>query len=69
MLFKQERHSFFLLPSDFDQLPNNIPVSAMIADTEEKKGFIDYFVSLTSTPDSSLSLDQKGQQLTFLFPF
>ncbi|XP_037106214.1 neutrophil cytosol factor 4 [Syngnathus acus] len=29
--------------SDFDQLPNNIPISATIADIEEKKGFIDYF--------------------------
>ncbi|XP_077380592.1 neutrophil cytosol factor 4 isoform X3 [Festucalex cinctus] len=37
----------FLLPfypsSDFDQLPNNVPISATIADIEEKKGFIDYF--------------------------
>lgn len=31
--------------SDFDQLPLNIPVSAAIADVEEKKGFIDYYVS------------------------
>ncbi|XP_038568731.1 neutrophil cytosol factor 4 [Micropterus salmoides] len=30
--------------SDFDQLPHNIPISAAIADIEEKKGFIDYFV-------------------------
>uniref|UniRef100_A0A7N6B6Y2 Neutrophil cytosol factor 4 n=1 Tax=Anabas testudineus TaxID=64144 RepID=A0A7N6B6Y2_ANATE len=30
--------------SDFDQLPHNIPVSATIADIEEKKGFIDYFM-------------------------
>ncbi|XP_020499023.2 neutrophil cytosol factor 4 [Labrus bergylta] len=29
--------------SDFDQLPHNIPVSATIADIEEKKGFIDYY--------------------------
>ncbi|XP_023286971.1 neutrophil cytosol factor 4 [Seriola lalandi dorsalis] len=29
--------------SDFDQLPHNIPISAAIADIEEKKGFIDYF--------------------------
>uniref|UniRef100_A0A3B5MNZ0 Neutrophil cytosolic factor 4 n=1 Tax=Xiphophorus couchianus TaxID=32473 RepID=A0A3B5MNZ0_9TELE len=29
--------------SDFDQLPDNIPISATIADVEEKKGFIDYF--------------------------
>uniref|UniRef100_A0A0S7EQW5 NCF4 n=1 Tax=Poeciliopsis prolifica TaxID=188132 RepID=A0A0S7EQW5_9TELE len=29
--------------SDFDQLPDNIPISAAIADIEEKKGFIDYF--------------------------
>uniref|UniRef100_A0A3Q3L2X1 Neutrophil cytosolic factor 4 n=1 Tax=Mastacembelus armatus TaxID=205130 RepID=A0A3Q3L2X1_9TELE len=29
--------------SDFDQLPGNIPVSATIADIEEKKGFIDYY--------------------------
>lgn len=32
-------------PSDFDQLPHNVPISATIADIEEKKGFIDYFVS------------------------
>ncbi|KAI7791487.1 neutrophil cytosol factor 4 [Triplophysa rosa] len=29
--------------SDFDQLPDNIPVSATIADVEEKKGFIVYY--------------------------
>ncbi|KAF7646942.1 hypothetical protein LDENG_00180240 [Lucifuga dentata] len=29
--------------SDFDQLPHNVPISATIADIEEKKGFIDYF--------------------------
>lgn len=29
--------------SDFDQLPHNVPISAIIADIEEKKGFIDYF--------------------------
>ncbi|XP_037328777.2 neutrophil cytosol factor 4 [Pungitius pungitius] len=30
--------------SDFDQLPDDIPVSTTIADIEENKGFIDYFV-------------------------
>ncbi|KAM3865291.1 neutrophil cytosol factor 4 [Diretmus argenteus] len=30
--------------SDFDQLPDNVPVSATIADIEEKKGFIHYFL-------------------------
>lgn len=35
----------FLLLSDFDQLPHNVPISATVADIEEKKGFIDYFVS------------------------
>lgn len=35
----------FLLLSDFDQLPHNVPVTATIADIEEKKGFIDYYVS------------------------
>uniref|UniRef100_A0A8C6T9M1 Neutrophil cytosol factor 4 n=1 Tax=Neogobius melanostomus TaxID=47308 RepID=A0A8C6T9M1_9GOBI len=30
--------------SDFDQLPNDVPVAATIADIEEKKGFIDYYV-------------------------
>ncbi|KAK5873338.1 hypothetical protein PBY51_018386 [Eleginops maclovinus] len=30
--------------SDFDQLPHNIPISATVADIEEKKGFIDYFL-------------------------
>nr|XP_057943166.1 neutrophil cytosol factor 4 isoform X2 [Doryrhamphus excisus] len=29
--------------SDFDQLPDNVPISATIADIEEKRGFIDYF--------------------------
>ncbi|KAI2650276.1 Neutrophil cytosol factor 4 [Labeo rohita] len=29
--------------SDFDQLPDNIAVTATIADIEEKKGFIDYY--------------------------
>lgn len=29
--------------SDFDQLPDNIPISATIADVEEKKGFIVYY--------------------------
>ncbi|KAJ8406697.1 hypothetical protein AAFF_G00296130 [Aldrovandia affinis] len=29
--------------SDFDQLPNDIPVSATIADIQEKKGFIVYY--------------------------
>ncbi|KAG7247474.1 hypothetical protein CRUP_034442, partial [Coryphaenoides rupestris] len=29
---------------DFDQLPNDVPVSAFIADIEEKKGFIDYYM-------------------------
>ncbi|KAK2907155.1 hypothetical protein Q8A67_006140 [Cirrhinus molitorella] len=29
--------------SDFDQLPDNIPVTATIADIEEKKGFIVYY--------------------------
>ncbi|KAI4889681.1 hypothetical protein NFI96_030026, partial [Prochilodus magdalenae] len=28
--------------SDFDQLPDNVPISATIADIEEKKGFIVY---------------------------
>ncbi|CAL8328408.1 unnamed protein product [Merluccius merluccius] len=30
--------------SDFDQLPHDVPVSACIADVEEKKGFIDYYM-------------------------
>lgn len=30
--------------SDFDQLPDDVPVTATIADTVEKKGFIDYYV-------------------------
>ncbi|XP_042340602.1 neutrophil cytosol factor 4 [Plectropomus leopardus] len=30
--------------SDFDQLPHNIPINANIADIEEKKGFIDYYM-------------------------
>ncbi|XP_047434057.1 neutrophil cytosol factor 4 [Mugil cephalus] len=29
--------------SDFDQLPGNVPITATIADIEEKKGFIDYY--------------------------
>lgn len=34
----------FLLRSDFDQLPDDVPVSANIADIEEKKGFTNYYV-------------------------
>lgn len=34
----------FLLHSDFDQLPDDVPVSANIADIEEKKGFTNYYV-------------------------
>jgi len=34
-----------LLHSDFDQLPDDVPVSANIADIEEKKGFTNYYVS------------------------
>ncbi|XP_043922501.1 neutrophil cytosol factor 4 isoform X2 [Protopterus annectens] len=30
--------------SDFDQLPNDVPISAIIADKEEKKGFSRYYV-------------------------
>uniref|UniRef100_A0A3B3RMQ1 Neutrophil cytosolic factor 4 n=1 Tax=Paramormyrops kingsleyae TaxID=1676925 RepID=A0A3B3RMQ1_9TELE len=29
--------------SDFDQLPDNIPISAMIADIEEKRGFMVFY--------------------------
>lgn len=42
--------------SDFDQLPDNIPVTATIADIEEKKGFIVYFVSFLNPVDLSFSL-------------
>lgn len=35
---------FLLLHSDFDQLPDDVPVSANIADIEEKKGFSNYYV-------------------------
>uniref|UniRef100_A0A3B4AKN5 PX domain-containing protein n=1 Tax=Periophthalmus magnuspinnatus TaxID=409849 RepID=A0A3B4AKN5_9GOBI len=30
--------------SDFEQLPDDVPVTATIADIEEKKGFIDYYI-------------------------
>ncbi|XP_038612575.1 neutrophil cytosol factor 4 [Tachyglossus aculeatus] len=30
--------------SDFEQLPDDVPISASIADTEEKRGFTSYFV-------------------------
>ncbi|XP_020789327.1 neutrophil cytosol factor 4 isoform X1 [Boleophthalmus pectinirostris] len=33
--------------SDFEQLPDDVPVTATIADIEEKKGFIDYYVFVT----------------------
>lgn len=33
--------------SDFAQLPDDVPVTATIADIEEKKGFLDYFVFVT----------------------
>uniref|UniRef100_A0A8C4YQ12 Neutrophil cytosolic factor 4 n=1 Tax=Gopherus evgoodei TaxID=1825980 RepID=A0A8C4YQ12_9SAUR len=32
------------LQSDFDQLPNEVPVSANIADAQEKSGFTSYYV-------------------------
>lgn len=46
--------------SDFEQLPDDVVISANIADTEEKRGFTSYFVSgfmnlhpLTSEPSPS----------------
>ncbi|KAK7929566.1 hypothetical protein WMY93_005961 [Mugilogobius chulae] len=33
--------------SDFEQLPDDVPVMATIADIEERKGFIDYYVFVT----------------------
>ncbi|KAK3510013.1 hypothetical protein QTP70_025322, partial [Hemibagrus guttatus] len=33
----------FNCPSDFEQLPHNVPISATIADVDEKKGFIVYY--------------------------
>ncbi|XP_072298128.1 neutrophil cytosol factor 4 [Eucyclogobius newberryi] len=33
--------------SDFKQLPDDVPVMATIADIEEKRGFIDYYVFVT----------------------
>lgn len=38
-------HSIEFFLSDFEQLPLDVAVSATIADVEEKKGFIVYFVS------------------------
>lgn len=32
--------------SDFDQLPNDVPISAIIADIAEKKGFNNYYIFL-----------------------
>lgn len=42
----------FLLHSDFDQLPDDVPVSANIADIEEKKGFTNYYVRREIHPAS-----------------
>lgn len=35
--------------SDFEQLPDDVAVSANIADIEEKRGFTSYFVRETLT--------------------
>ncbi|XP_028828717.1 neutrophil cytosol factor 4 isoform X2 [Denticeps clupeoides] len=35
--------SLILFLSDFDQLPDNIPITATIADIQERKGFIVYY--------------------------
>lgn len=37
--------------SDFEQLPDDVAISANIADIEEKRGFTSHFVS-TSNPSS-----------------
>lgn len=58
--------------SDFDQLPLNIPISATIADIEEIKGFIDYFVSIKKTKGLrcfSLRLAQNTRLSCFFFSF
>uniref|UniRef100_A0AAV2MPH9 Neutrophil cytosol factor 4 n=1 Tax=Knipowitschia caucasica TaxID=637954 RepID=A0AAV2MPH9_KNICA len=39
--------SNFIILNDFEQLPDDVPVTATIADVEEKKGFIDYYVFVT----------------------
>lgn len=36
--------------SDFEQLPDDVVVSANIADIEEKRGFTSYFVRRTPDP-------------------
>lgn len=46
----------FLLHSDYDQLPDDVPVSANIADIEEKKGFTNYYVRGEIYP-ASICLD------------
>lgn len=39
--------------SDFEQLPDDIAISANIADIEEKRGFTSYFVRETPDPSPS----------------
>jgi len=39
--------------SDFDQLPDDIAISANIADIEEKRGFTSHFVRKTPAPSPS----------------
>lgn len=66
---KYYKSDLFLLFSDFDQLPHNIPVNAAIADIEEKKGFIDYYVSLNNKhfPEPK-ALRQTSHACIFLRP-
>lgn len=58
----------FLPLSDFDQLPHNIPISATVADIEEKKGFIDYFVSLKQSPQTFTTSIYKNINLFYSCP-
>ncbi|KAK1155372.1 neutrophil cytosol factor 4 [Acipenser oxyrinchus oxyrinchus] len=55
--------------SDFDQLPNNIPISAAIADIEERTGFSAYyeFVIEVKTKGASKYLIYRRYRRFFTF--
>uniref|UniRef100_A0A8C1E1X8 Neutrophil cytosolic factor 4 n=1 Tax=Cyprinus carpio carpio TaxID=630221 RepID=A0A8C1E1X8_CYPCA len=48
--------------SDFDQLPDNIPVTATIADIEEKKGFIRFVIEVKTKGNSKYLIYRRYRQ-------
>uniref|UniRef100_A0A672P1Z1 Neutrophil cytosol factor 4-like n=1 Tax=Sinocyclocheilus grahami TaxID=75366 RepID=A0A672P1Z1_SINGR len=52
--------------SDFDQLPDNIPVTATIADIEEKKGFIRFVIEVKAKGNSKYLIYRRYRQFLTL---